>query len=59
LDLAQVFRSVPSIVSGQTPIVLKVSRHDWLDHSTSLIEAGFVIWRQMEAFPVAVIWILN
>jgi hypothetical protein len=46
-----VFKSVPSTVSGQTPIVLKDKRHDWLDHSTSRIEAAFVIWRQMDAFP--------
>ena len=51
LDLAQVLRSVPSIVSGQTPIVLKERRHDWLAHSTSRMDEEFVICRQMEAFP--------
>ncbi len=40
------------MVSGQTPIVLKDKMHDWLAHSVSRIVAGFVIWRQMEAFPV-------
>ena len=51
-DLAQVLRSVPSMVSGQIPMVLKLSKQDWVAHSTSRNEPGLVTWRQTVAFPV-------
>lgn len=50
-DLAHELMSVPSIVSGQMPIVLKLSKHDWVAHSTSRIVEGLVTWRQTVAFP--------
>ena len=51
LDLAQELRSVPSIVSGQMPIVLKLSRQDCVAHSTSRREDGFDTCRQTGTFP--------
>ena len=51
LDLAQVLRSEPSTVSGQTPTVAKPSTHVCVAHSTSRSWAGFAIGRQIEAFP--------
>ena len=50
-DLAQVLRSVPSMVSGQIPMVLKLSKQDWVAHSTSRNEPGLVTWRHTVAFP--------
>ena len=42
---------VPSTVSGQTPIVLKLRRQDCDDHSTSRSDAPLGTCRQIEAFP--------
>ena len=33
------------------PMVLKLSKQDWVAHSTSLNEIGLVTWRQTVAFP--------
>ena len=50
-DLATVLKSVPSIVSGQIPMVLKLKRQVWVAHSTSRNVIGLVIWRHTVAFP--------
>ena len=41
---------VPSTVSGQTPMVLKLRRQDWEAHSTSLRVAPLGTCRHIEAF---------
>ena len=50
-DFAQQFRSVPSMVSGHTPIVLKLNKQDCVAQSVSRRPEALTTWRQTAAFP--------
>ena len=39
------------MVSGQTPMVLKLNKHDCVAHSMSRREEALTTWRQTAAFP--------